>query len=278
MEELELAQALRAVRERGPLVQCITNIVTVNDCANIILAAGGSATMAHHVLEVEEAVAAVQALVLNLGAPDCGEAMVLAGRRANALGIPVVLDPVAVGVTTLRRQLAARLLDEVRLTVIRGNASEIKALDRGGSGGSGVDVAAGDAVSETSLAGAAALAEDLSRRTGAVTVISGPIDIVSDGTRTAALRNGCAAMARITGSGCMLSALTGAFCGALPQQPFQAACAAVAAMGVCGELAEELRLKNGTGNATFRNDLIDAVFNLTETQLTKGVRYEIYKR
>ena len=138
MEELELAQALRAVRERGPLVQCITNIVTVNDCANIILAAGGSATMAHHVLEVEEAVAAVQALVLNLGAPDCGEAMILAGRRANALGIPVVLDPVAVGVTTLRRQLAARLLDEVRLTVIRGNASEIKALARGGSSGSGV--------------------------------------------------------------------------------------------------------------------------------------------
>ena len=277
MEELELAQALRAVRERGPLVQCITNIVTVNDCANIILAAGGSATMAHHVLEVEEAVAAVQALVLNLGAPDCGEAMILAGRRANVLGIPVVLDPVAVGVTTLRRQLAERLLDEVRLTVIRGNASEIKALARGGSSGSGVDVAAGDAVSETSLAGAAALAENLSRRTGAVTVLSGPIDIVSNGTRTAALRNGSPTMARITGSGCMLTALTGAFCGALPQEPFRAACAAVAAMGVCGELAEERRLENGTGNATFRNDLIDAVFNLTETQLIKGVRYEIYE-
>ena len=268
MEELELSQALRAVQTRAPLVQCITNFVTVNDCANIILASGGSPTMAHDPREVEEAVSGVSALVLNLGAPDWGEAMVLAGRRATALGIPGVLDPVAVGVTTLRRQLAERLLDEVRLTVIRGNASEIKALVRDRSGGSGVDVAAGDAVSETSLPAVRALARELARRTGAVVVVSGPIDIVSDGTRTAAFRNGCATMAR---------ALTGAFCGALPREPFQAACAAVAAMGVCGELAEERRLKNGTGNATFRNDLIDAVFNLNETQLTKGVRYEIYE-
>ena len=277
MEELELSQALRAVQTRAPLVQCITNFVTVNDCANIILASGGSPTMAHDPREVEEAVSGVSALVLNLGAPDWGEAMVLAGRRATALGIPVVLDPVAVGVTTLRRQLAEQLLDEVRLTVIRGNASEIKALVRDRSAGSGVDVAAGDAVSETSLPAVRALARELARRTGAVVVVSGPIDIVSDGTRTAAFRNGCATMARITGSGCMLSALTGAFCGALPREPFRAACAAVAAMGVCGELAEERRLKNGTGNATFRNDLIDAVFNLNETQLTKGVRYEIYE-
>lgn len=277
LNKMEFAQALRAVRETGPLVQCITNFVTVNDCANIILASGGSPTMAHDIREVEESVEGVQALVLNLGAVEDTEAMVLAGRRANQLGIPVVLDPVAVGVTALRREASARLLGEVRLSVIRGNASEIKALVRGSAGGSGVDVAAGDAVSEETLPQIAALARSLARQTGGVAAVSGPIDVLSDGERTALLRNGCPAMARITGSGCMLTSLMGAFCGAMPEWPFAAACAAAAAMGVCGELAEKRRLKNGTGNATFRNDLIDAVFNLTETQLTEGVRYEIYK-
>lgn len=277
LNKIEFAQALRAVRETGPLVQCITNFVTVNDCANMILASGGLPTMAHDVREVEESVEGVQALVLNLGAVEDTEAMILAGRRANQLGIPVVLDPVAAGVTALRREASARLLGEVRLSVIRGNASEIKALVRGSAGGSGVDVAAGDAVSEETLPQIAALARSLARQTGGVAAVSGPIDVLSDGERTLLLRNGCPAMARITGSGCMLTSLMGAFCGAMPERPFAAACAAAAAMGVCGELAEKRRLKNGTGNATFRNDLIDAVFNLTETQLTEGVRYEIYK-
>lgn len=277
MNEIEFARALRAVRETAPLVQCITNFVTVNDCANIILASGGSPTMAHDIREVEESVEGVQALVLNLGAVEDTEAMLLAGRRANQLGIPVVLDPVAAGVTALRRKSCARLLGEVRLSAIRGNASEIKALVQGGAGGNGVDVAAEDAVSEGTLPQTAALAQSLARQTGGVAAVSGPIDVLSDGERTVLLRNGCATMSRITGSGCMLTSLVGAFCGAMPERPFDAACAAVAVMGICGELAEKRRLKNGTGNAAFRNDLIDAVFNLTETQLTEGVRYEIYK-
>ena len=125
---MDFASALRAVRTRAPLVQCITNFVTVNDCANILLAAGASPTMAHNIREVEESVAGVQALVLNMGAIEDADAMVLAGKRANALGIPVVLDPVAAGVTALRREVAARLLREVRIAVIRGNASEIRAM------------------------------------------------------------------------------------------------------------------------------------------------------
>ena len=258
-------------------MQCITNFVTVNDCANIILAAGGSPTMSHDVREVEEAVAGVQALVCNLGAIGDVEAMLLAGRRANALGIPVVLDPVAAGVTALRRKAVSRLLSEVRFAVIRGNASEIRALALGQGGGSGVDVAAGDAVTEDTLPAAAELTRALARRTGAVIALSGAVDVLSDGTETMFLRNGVPTMARITGSGCMLTALTGAFCGALPENPFGAAAAAAAALGVAGERAEERRLRSGTGNATFRNDLIDAVFNLTETQLTQGVRYEIYQ-
>ena len=218
MEKFEAA--LRRVRERTPLVQCITNFVTVNDCANILLASGASPTMAHDIREAAEAVTGADALVCNMGAIEDTDAMILAGKQANRLGKPVILDPVAAGGTALRRESAGR--------------------------------------------------------TGSVIAVSGAIDIISDGNNAMALRGGCATMARITGSGCMLTTLIGAFCGAMPDDLYTAACAAMAAMNVCGELAEKRRLTNGTGNATFRTDLIDAVFNLTEQQLTEGVRYEIY--
>ena len=277
MERADFAACLQAVREKAPLVQCITNMVTVNDCANVLLAAGASATMAHHPLEVAEAVAGVQALVLNLGAVGDREAMYIAGREANRLGVPVVFDPVAAGFTGLRREIARKLLEEIRFAVIRGNASEILALAEDREGGSGVDVAAADTVTESGLPRAAELAQTLSCRTGAVVVLSGAVDVVTDGRQALFLRNGSPTMARITGSGCMLSALTGAFCGACPDKPFEAAAAAAASIALAGERAEELRLQKGTGNATFRIDLIDSVFNLTEEQLTQGVRYEIYQ-
>lgn len=277
MERADFAACLQAVREKAPLVQCITNMVTVNDCANVLLAAGASATMAHHPLEVAEAVAGVQALVLNLGAVGDREAMRIAGREANRLGVPVVFDPVAAGFTGLRRETARKLLEEIRFAVIRGNASEILALAEDREGGSGVDVAAADTVTESGLPRAAELAQTLSRRTGAVVVLSGAVDVVADGRQALFLRNGSPTMARITGSGCMLSALTGAFCGACPDKPFEAAAAAAASIALAGERAEELRLQKRTGNATFRIDLIDSVFNLTVERLIQGVRYEIYQ-
>ena len=274
---MDLGKQLSLVRERAPLVQCITNFVTVNDCANIILAAGGSPSMADDVREAAEAVRGSAALVCNLGAITAVDAMVSAGKAANALGRPVVLDPVAAGNTALRRQESTRLLAGVKFAAIRGNASEIRALARGELTGSGVDVSGEDAVTDTTLPRAVETARTLAKRTGAVTAVSGPIDVVTDGERTILLRNGCATMARITGSGCMLTSMLGAFCGADPEHPFEAACAAIAAMGVAGDLAEERRLRNGTGNATFRTDLIDAVFNLTEEQLNGRARYEIYR-
>ena len=277
MERRDFAAALAAVGERVPLVQCITNFVTVNDCANMVLAAGGSPTMAHDIREVEESVAGVQALVLNMGAIEDVPSMLLAGKKANQLGIPVVLDPVAAGVTTLRRESAKQLLEELQFAVIRGNASEIKALTLGASAGSGVDVSAVDAVTEENLPQAVEMVQTLARRTGAAVALSGVMDIVADGTKAVIIRNGCATMARITGSGCMLTALTGAFCGAVPQDPLLAAAAATAWMDVSGELAEARRRKNGTGTATFRNDLIDAVSNLTGAQLMEGINYEIYQ-
>lgn len=266
------AEALRAVRQSAPLVQCITNFVTVNDCANLILAAGGSPTMAHVCGEVEEVIAGADALVCNLGAIEDVEAMVLAGRAANRLGKPVVLDPVAAGGTTLRRKAVQRLLAEVRFSVIRGNASEIRALAGEAASGSGVDVGGADVITAENLPQAVAMVRALARQTGAVIAVSGAIDVISDGERVALVENGCATMSRITGSGCMLTALIGAFCGAKDAECFAATCAAVAALGVAGERAEEKRLQNGTGNASFRIDLIDAVFCLTEEALSRAAR------
>lgn len=274
---MEFENTLIAVRKQKPLVQCITNIVTVNDCANIVLASGASPTMASHPLEVEEAVGNAQALVCNMGAIDKINAMRLAGKEANRLGKPVILDPVGAGGTQLRREAVKQLLHEVHFTAIRGNASEIRYLAGQQTAGSGVDVRDLDEISEENLSEAVSMAADLAKQLNTVIAISGKIDVISNGKETCVLRNGCATMARITGSGCMLTALIGAFCGTC-KDPFLATCAAMAAMGISGEIAEEKRLRNGTGNATFRNDLIDALFNLTQEQLKQGVRYEIYKR
>lgn len=273
---MDFQNALNAVRRRKPLVQCITNFVAVNDCANILLASGGSPTMAAHPREVEEAVRNARALVCNLGAIDRVESMILAGREANRLGKPVILDPVGAGGTRLRRDAVKRLLEAVHFSVIRGNASEIRYLAGQQASGSGVDAGQPDEITEENLPAAAVMAAELAQRLGTVIALSGRLDLVSDGKRTCVLRNGCATMARVTGSGCMLSALMGAFCGA-NEDAFCAACAAMAVMGVCGEAAEEKRLRCGTGNATFRNDLIDAVFNLTEEQLEKGASYALYE-
>ena len=274
---MELFDVLEQVRTKAPLIQCITNFVTVNDCANILLAAGASPTMAQDIREVEEAVADADGLVCNLGAIDLVDSMILAGKRANELGIPVVFDPVAAGGTMIRRESSARLLEEVHFTAIRGNASEIRALAGQMSRGSGVDVAAWDAITAENLPQSVGLISELAQKTGAVIAVSGVMDVVSDGKKTILLHNGCATMARITGSGCMLTTLIGGFCAAVPAHPFEAACAAMAAMGICGEIAEEKRLQNKTGNATFRTDLIDAVFNLTEQELKERIRYEVYK-
>ena len=224
------AEALHLVREKEPLVQCITNFVTVNDCANIILAAGGSPSMAHDVREAAEAARNARALVCNM---------------------------------------------EVKFSSIRGNASEIRYLAGQQTAGSGVDVSALDKITEENLKEAAEMVRALAERTGSVIAVSGKLDLVSDGKETAVLRNGCATMARITGSGCMLTSMIGAFCGAMPEDCFTATVAAMSVMGISGEVAEARRIKNGTGNATFRTDLIDAVFNMTEEQLVEGMQYEI---
>lgn len=264
------------IRAQAPLVQCITNFVTVNDCANILLASGASPSMCQHPHEAPQAVVRAKALVLNLGAIDLVDSMVTTGKAAVSAHIPVVLDPVAAGGTAMRRNASQRLLSELPLSVIRGNASEIRFLAGLQSQGRGVDVGTDDAITYHTLPQAIKMANALAQHTGSIIAISGVLDVISDGSQCVVLRNGCATMARITGSGCMLTSLIGGFCGAMPKQLFPATVSAMAVMGVCGELAEKKRLQNATGNATFRTDLIDAVFTLTTQQLEEGIRYDLY--
>ena len=273
-----MKKCLEKVRIEEPLVQCITNFVTVNDCANILLASGASPTMAMDIREVEESVEKVQALVCNMGAIEHIDSMILAGKRANKLRIPVVLDPVGAGGTTLRREAVKMLLKEVKFSAIRGNASEIKSIAGMSSRGSGVDVSKDDVVSEKSLDKDIHIFETLAQSIHTVIAVSGKIDIVTDGQRTVLIQNGCPTMARITGSGCMVTTLIGGFCGALKEDAFQATCAAMIVMGIAGELADKRRIELKTGNATFRNDLIDAIFNMTKEEIEEKQNYEIYKR
>ena len=270
-----LAEMLQNVREKAPLVHNITNYVTVNDCANILLACGASPIMADDEEEAAEITSVCGALNINIGTLNRRTipAMLSAARRARELGLPSVLDPVGAGASALRTETAARLLREAKFTVIRGNASEIRTLARAGGSVSGVDAGAGDKVTDENLSEAKAFAKEFAAETGSVIVMSGAIDIVADGAGTFVIRNGCPMMSRVTGSGCMLSAMTGAYLAANPGRALSAAAAATVAMGLCGELAFA-RMKPGDGNASFRNYLIDAVYNLSGEELERGAKYE----
>ena len=267
--------AVRRVREKRPLVHAITNIVTANDCANIVLAAGGAAIMAQDEREVEEITASSAALALNMGALRAQEAMLLAAREAKRLGHPVVLDPVAAGASRLRGEMCSHLLADGLVSVVRGNVSELRALAAGKGQEGGVEASALDRVTEENLAESAAWLQDFSRRTGVVALMTGALDLITDGKRTAVLRGGSALLRRITGAGCMLTSLTAACCGANPDTLLEAAAAAAGVMKVCGTLAERRVREEMEGTASFRTRLIDAVSRLTDDELAEGLRIEL---
>ena len=267
---------LLQVRRRRPLIHSITNYVTANDCANMLLACGGSPIMADDPEEAAEITALCSGLNINIGTLNQRTipAMLAAGKRANALGHPVVLDPVGAGASRLRTDTALRLMREVRFTVIRGNVSEIRTLAFGSGTTKGVDADLADRVTEENLDSTVAFAKQFARRTGAVAAITGAIDIVADGERAFCIRSGHPMMRDVTGAGCQLSALTAAFAAANPASPLEAAAAAVCAMGLCGELAHR-RLTGQDGNASYRNYIIDAMYRLTPAALKEGARYEV---
>ena len=264
------------VRKNVPLVHNITNYVTVNDVANVLLACGGSPIMSDEPEDVEDITTICGGLNINIGTLNKSsiEGMYRAGRRANELGHVVLLDPVGAGASALRTNTAVGLMDEIRFTAIRGNISEIKTLALGSGTTKGVDADVADAVTEDSLDSAVKFAKDLASKTGSVIAVTGAIDLVADADRCYVIRNGRPEMGRITGTGCQLSGLMTAFLVANPDAPLDAAAAAVCAMGLAGEIGWS-RMQEGDGNSTYRNRIIDAIFNMDGETLDKGAKYEV---
>ena len=271
-----LQDMLANVRAKCPLIHNITNYVTVNDCANILLACGASPIMADDEGEAAEITSICGGLNINIGTLNSRTipSMRIAGREANRLNHPVVLDPVGAGASKLRTETACRLLEEVKFTVIRGNISEIKTLASGSGTTRGVDADVADRVTEENLDAMVAFAKAFAAKTDAVIAITGAIDIVADRDRAFCIRNGHPMMSSITGTGCQLSALTAAYVTANPDHPLEAAAAAVCAMGLAGEIAYG-RLTELDGNSTYRNYIIDAIYGMTPEILEKGANYEV---
>jgi hydroxyethylthiazole kinase len=264
------------VRKNVPLVHNITNYVTVNDVANVLLACGGSPIMSDEPEDVEDITTICGGLNINIGTLNKSsiEGMYRAGRRANELGHVVLLDPVGAGASALRTNTAVGLMDKISFTAIRGNISEIKTLALGSGTTKGVDADVADAVTEESLDSAVKFAKDLASKTGSVIAITGAIDLVADADRCYVIRNGRPEMGRITGTGCQLSGMMTAFLVANPDAPLDAAAAAVCAMGLAGEIGWS-HMQEGDGNSTYRNRIIDAIFNMDGETLDKGAKYEV---
>jgi hydroxyethylthiazole kinase len=255
---LSPGQMLGELRKRKPLVHHITNYVVMNETANATLALGALPVMAHAREEVEEMVSLAGALVLNIGtlSPPWVDAMLLAGKAANEHGIPVVLDPVGAGATRFRTDTARRLLDEVKVAVLRGNQGEVATLVGAEAEVRGVEsISAGGEPAD--------LARTAARNLGLVASVTGPVDHVSDGDRVLAVANGHALLAAVTGTGCMSSAITGGFLAVARDRPLEAAAAALATFGVAAEAAA----RDAKGPGSFHVGLYDALAALEPESL-----------
>ena len=250
---LSSGASLGSIRESKPLVHQITNYVVMNETANATLALGALPVMAHAREEVEEMVGLASALVLNIGtlSEHWIEAMLLAGRAANERGVPIVLDPVGAGATRYRTDTARRLLDELEIAVVRGNAGEVATLV-------GVDAEVRGVESIGGAGDPAELAREAARALGTVAAATGPVDHVSDGDQVIGVANGHELLAAVSGTGCMATAIAGCFLAVKPEAPLEAAAEALVAFGVAGEDAA----KDARGPGTFHAGLYDALAGL----------------
>ncbi|GFZ32991.1 hydroxyethylthiazole kinase [Clostridium zeae] len=269
----KVSEALNSVREKTPLVHHITNYVTVNDCANITLAIGGSPVMADDINEVRDMVSLASAFVINIGTLNSRtvEAMVEGGKKANELNIPVVLDPVGAGATAYRTEVAKRILDEVKLSVVRGNLSEIKTLYGIETQTKGVD--SGETIDENAdkFTIAKEVAKNFAKKLNTVVAITGAVDIITDGDTLYTAHNGHKIMAKITGTGCMCTSLIGSYLGAA-DSALIAALAGITSMSIAGEVAYENLDKNNEGTGTLKSRIIDGIYNLNENVIVERGR------
>lgn len=266
---LEVGKLLDEVRNKKPLVHNITNYVTVNDCANILLAIGGSPIMADDIKEAADITKISSALVINIGTLNerTIESMIVSGKKANELNIPVVFDPVGAGASEFRNLTTKRILEEVKISILRGNMSEIKFISGLNSTTKGVDASESDM--ESANEEGVNVAKNLANKLDCTVAITGATDIISDGKRVAILENGTKMLANVTGTGCMTTALVGAFCGA-GSDYFIGAISGIISMGIAGEIAYEKAAQIGTGS--FHIAIIDAISNLNSEIITKRAK------
>lgn len=264
-----MGNVLKKVRENNPLIHNITNVVTINDVANVLLALGASPIMADEVDEVEEITSIAQGLLLNLGTLNHRTilAMLKAAKKAKEKGIPIVLDPVGAGASTLRTKTAKEIVREIHPTCIKGNRSELYALTHGVSHTKGVDAAEED--QKGNIEDLVKEAKHFARELGAIVVITGAVDVVADSEHAIAIHNGHPMMAKITGSGCMLGGVITAFlaCG---EANIETVAEASMRFGIAGEKAYE----KSSGPGSFRHCLMDAVAALVAEDVEKEGRYE----
>ncbi len=265
----KVVELLNRLKNKKPLIHNITNYVTVNDCANILLAIGASPIMADDLKEAEDITSIASALVINIGTLNerTIESMIASGKKANELNIPVVLDPVGAGASSFRNETTKRILEEIKISVLRGNMSEIKFIAGLESETKGVDASESDLKSDSDEG--IRVAKSLAKRFNCTVAITGVCDIVSDGEKSVTIENGTKMLSNVTGTGCMTTALVGGYLGACETKEdlFIAAVSGIVSMGICGEIAEERAGSIGLGS--FHMAIIDAVSNLDEEDLIK---------
>ena len=269
----KIDKTLKDIREKNALTHCITNSVTINDCANAVLAIGGSPFMAEDAEELEEVVTIADVLVINIGklSKDQIESMKISCKTANKTNTPIILDPVGVGVTQLRNKTTLDLIENYNITAIRGNISEIKAiaklvgvLDESNTA-KGVDVNADDLITEENLKANGEVISELANKLDTVILASGPLDILSDGKTTVVIDNGDDMMPLITGSGCMLSSIVGSCIGG--SNAFDGSLVAILAMNIAGEKARAKVDEKDEGTGSFRAYIIDYLYKTNSETL-----------
>ncbi|MDT8718780.1 hydroxyethylthiazole kinase [Clostridium sp. 19966] len=263
-------QIKHSVKLEKPLIHCITNPISINDCANVVLAVGGKPIMAEHPLEVAEITAASKALAVNLGnITDVRmKSMLISGETANKNSIPHIIDLVGAGCSKLRLDYAKQYIEKCHPNIIKGNMSEIKALCNIKNTAKGIDVGQSDIVTEENISETISMLKALSLKTGSIVAVTGILDVITNGTYTYIIRNGCEMLSMITGTGCMLTALTASYISS--GDLLNGAVLATALMGICGELSE-----NAKGTASFRTELIDNIFSISDDTLVEKIKCTI---
>ncbi len=267
----KIAAVRHQVKNQAPLIHCLTNHISINDCANVILTVGAKPIMAEHPAEVADITTAAKALVLNLGniSEPRLQAMNIAGKVAQAKGLPITIDLVGVACSTLRLAFAREFIATCKPAIIKGNISELKAFGGLSTSAEGIDASPADMLTDQNAVEVFSFLKNLSQRTGAIIAVTGKTDIVSDGQNIYLLANGCEMLSAITGTGCMINALTGAFLAA--GDPLIAAISALSLMAISGELAAT----KAAGPGSFKMHLLDNLFCLQPEELTARLRLTV---